>query len=182
MGNNPSSNIDFLNLAKKRYSVRSFLNTPVEDEKLMKVLDAARLAPSACNNQPLVLIVLREEQTKKALASVYDRAWFINAPVIIAACCDHHNSWHRSDGKDFGDIDIAIAFDHLTLAATDLGLGTCWVGAFKSAAAKKVLFLPEYIEPVAFTPLGYPSPEIPNKSRKKIEDIVHWEFFGGKEK
>jgi nitroreductase len=172
--------MDFLNLVKKRYSTRCFLDTPVEEEKLMKVLDAARLAPSACNNQPLVLIVLREEKAKKALDSVYNRAWFLNAPVIIAACCDHSRSWHRNDGKDFGDIDVAIAFDHLTLAATELGLGTCWIGAFKSPVAKQVLFLPDYVEPVAFTPLGYPSPEIPNKTRKKIEEIVHWEFFGGK--
>jgi nitroreductase len=172
--------MDFLELAKKRCSVRSFLDIPVEDEKLVKVLDAARLAPSACNNQPLVLIVLREERSRKALESVYNRAWFYGAPVIIAACCDHRHSWHRSDGKDFGDIDIAIALDHLILEATNLGLGTCWVGAFKTSEAKKALFLPEYIQPVAFTPLGYPSPEMQNKSRKKIEDIVHWEFFGGK--
>lgn len=170
----------FLELAKKRYSVRSFLDTPVENEKLEMVLEAARWAPSACNNQPLQLIVIREEQDRKKLETVYNRTWFLNAPVIIAACCDHRSSWRRNDGKDYGDIDVAIAMDHLTLAAADVGLGTCWVGAFKAAEAKKVLLLPEWIDPVAFTPLGYPSPSIVNKSRKQIEDLVYWEFFGKK--
>lgn len=172
--------MNFLDLARKRYSVRSYLDTPVEDDKLMKVLEAARLAPSACNNQPLILIVIRDEQTKKKLESVYNRPWFINAPLIIAACCDRHKSWHRSDGVDYGDIDIAIAFDHLTLAATELGLGTCWIGAFKLIEAKRALFLPEHIDPIAFTPLGYYQPERVNKYRKQIEEIVYWEFFGGK--
>jgi nitroreductase len=173
--------MDFLSLAKKRYSVRSFLDTPVEDEKLMKVLEAARLAPSACNNQPLVLIVIKDEASRKKLETVYNRPWFLHAPVIIGACCDRKLSWRRNDGKDYGDVDIAIAMDHMTLAATETGLGTCWIGAFKAQEAKKVLMLPEYIDPIAFTPLGYFTPDIVNKSRKKIEELVHWEFFGGKE-
>ncbi len=170
----------FLELAKKRYSVRSFLDKPVEDEKLKTVLEATRWAPSACNNQPLQLIVINEEQARKKLETVYNRPWFLNAPIIIAACCDHRSSWRRSDGKDYGDIDVAIAMDHLTLAAADIGLGTCWIGAFKAVEAKKALLLPEWIDPVAFTPLGYPSPGIVNKSRKQIEDLVYWEFFGKK--
>jgi nitroreductase len=177
--------VSFLELVKKRYSVRSFLEKPVEDEKLRTVLEAARWAPSACNNQPLLFIVIREEQARKNLETVYNRSWFLNAPVIIAACCDHRISWRRSDGKDFGDIDVAIALDHLTLAATDIGLGTCWIGAFKPSEAKKVLLLPEEVEPVAFTPLGYASPNYAssnyaNKSRKQIEEFVYWDFFGKK--
>lgn len=172
--------MDFLELAKKRHSVRSFLDSKVEEQKLMKVLEAARLAPSACNNQPLQLIVIQNESSKQKLQAVYNRAWFLQAPIIIVACCDRKSSWHRKDGKDYGDVDIAIAVDHMTLAATDLGLGTCWIGAFNAAEAKKILLLPEDIDPIAFTPLGYPSPDIVNKSRKSIDDLVHWEFFGGK--
>jgi len=172
--------MEFLKLVEKRHSVRSFLDKPVEDEKIMKVLEAARLAPSACNNQPVVLIVIQDELTKKRLISVYNRPWFLTAPVIIAACCDHSNSWHRADGKDFGDIDVAIAVDHITLSAADLDLGTCWIGAFKQPEAKSILKLPDNIEPVAFTPLGYPSTDAIIKNRKNIEDFIHWNYFGGK--
>jgi len=172
--------MNFLELAAKRHSVRSFLDKPVENELLLKVLEAARLAPSACNNQPLVLIVLQDARSRQKLASAYNRAWFLNAPVIIAVCCDHSQSWNRNDGKDFGDIDIAIALDHLTLAAADLDLGTCWIGAFRQHDAHVALQLPKHIEPVAFTPLGYPAPSPVNKSRKSLDEIVHWECFGGK--
>lgn len=173
--------MDFLGIAQKRISIRSFSDKKVEDEKLLKVLEAARLAPSACNIQPLHLIVLREAENRKKLEPVYNRQWFLNAPVIIAACCDRSVSWHRSDGKDYGDVDIAIALDHITLAAADLDLGTCWIGAFNPALAKSVLCLPDNIDPVAFTPLGYASTKTEPRPRKKLEDIVHWESFGSKE-
>ena len=101
--------------------------------------------------------------------------------MIIAVCCDRNATWRRADGKDFGDIDIAIALDHMTLAAAEAGLGTCWIGNFNAAEAKRVLKLPQNIEPVAFTPLGFPGPQAINKkSRKEMRDIVSWGFYGGK--
>jgi nitroreductase len=170
----------FLDLAKKRYSVRSFLNKPVDDAVLLKVLETGSLAPSACNNQPWVFIVVRKEATKKKLSAVYERSWFVAAPVILALCCDMSQSWTRKDGKNFGDIDVAIAMDHITLAATEAGLGTCWIANFLVPEAKKALDLPAPIEPVVFTPLGYPSIAPEQKKRKQLEELVHWEKFNGK--
>ena len=170
----------FLDLARQRCSVRGYRDTPVEEEKIRYILDAATTAPSACNNQPWIFIVIRDRSSRSRLATVYNRPWFLQAPVIIAACCDRSISWRRSDGKDYGDIDIAIAVDHLTLAATEQGLGTCWIGAFNAPAARSVLMLPESVDPIAFTPVGYPSPDKPRKVRKKTDETVYWEFFGGK--
>jgi len=173
--------MDFLDLVKKRRSVRNYLDKPVDDALLEKVLEAGRLAPSACNNQPWVFIVLKDKTSRPKLAEVYKREWFLRAPVIIAVCCDHNVSWKRADGRDYGDVDVAIALDHMTLAATEAGLGTCWVANFNAPLAKKLLMLPENIEPVAFTPLGYPGPEAqPKKSRKKMDEIVFWEYFGNR--
>jgi nitroreductase len=171
----------FIELAKKRYSVRSYQSRTVEEPLLLKILEAGSLAPSACNNQPWVFIVIRKEETKKELLAAYERKWFADAPVILALCCDLSQSWRRSDGKNHGDMDIAIAMDHITLAATEAGLGTCWVGNFKVAEARRVLRLPENIEPVIFTPLGYPASQPPVKKRKKLEEIVHWEYYLGKQ-
>jgi nitroreductase len=170
--------VNFLELAKRRYSVRSFQNKPVEKDDLLKVLEAASLAPSACNNQPLIVIVIQDLSARKKLDAAYNRGWFLSAPVIIAACCDNDKSWKRSDGRDYGEVDVAIAVDHMTLAAAELGLGTCWIGAFKDAEARKILNLPDHIDLIAFTPLGYPASERPVKARKKIDEFVYWESFG----
>ena len=166
----------FIDLVKKRYSVRDYLETPLADSLIESVLEASRFAPSACNKQPWAFIVVRDPDSKKRLESVYPRPWFLQAPVIIAVCCDRNATWRRADGKDFGDIDIAIALDHMTLAAAEAGLGTCWIGNFNAAEAKRVLKLPQNIEPVAF-----PGPQAINKkSRKEMRDIVSWGFYGGK--
>ena len=173
--------MEFLDLAKKRHSVRGYLDKPVEDSLLEKVLEAGRLAPSACNRQPWVVIVLKDQASRRRLESVYNKEWFLRAPVIISVCCDHSASWKRADGKDYGIVDAAIALDHMTLAATEAGLGTCWIGAFNADQARNVLKLPENIDPIAFTPLGYPGTEAAvKKSRKKMDEIVFWEYFGGK--
>jgi nitroreductase len=171
----------FLDLAKLRYSVRDYLEKSVDKPLIESVLEAGRLAPSACNKQPWVFIVIRGHEQKKQLEAVYNRAWFLQAPVIVAACCDRNATWRRSDGKDFGDIDLAIAFDHMTLAAAEAGLGTCWVGNFNVLEAKRLLKLPQNIEPVAFTPLGFPGPKAsPTKSRKELGEIVFWDYYGEK--
>lgn len=171
----------FLELAKRRYSVRNYLDKPVEDEKLHYVLEAGRIAPSAANYQPWHFIVIKEAGMRKKIVETYDRSWFLQAPVIIVLCGDHRISWKRADGKDHCDIDIAIAADHMTLAAEDVGLGTCWICNFDAKAAGKVLDLPKEIEPVVFLPLGYSGDQPDKRSRhlirKKTEEIVHWEKF-----
>jgi nitroreductase len=176
--------MEFVELAQKRHSVRSYSDQPVDDAKLMVVLEAARLAPTACNYQPFSLIVIRDLAIRRQCATVYNRPWFLTAPVVIVACCDHSQSWHRADGKDYGEIDVAIVLDHITLAAADVGLGTCWIGNFSVSEAKKVLNIPAEISVVAMTPLGYPTslPQVAFKSRKPLEQLVFWDHYGNTNK
>jgi nitroreductase len=169
-----------IDIIKKRYSVRDFKDTPVEDEKLRQILEAAQMAPSACNNQPCFCIVIRDPAKKQRLRPAYNREWFINAPVIIAVCVDISTAWKRFDGVSYGFVDAAIMMDHIILTATELGLGTCWIGAFKLKEAREALSLPDHIEPVLFSPLGYAKQEMPKRKRKTIDEIVCWENFEGK--
>ncbi len=171
--------MSFSELVDKRCSVRGFSQKGVERNKILQILHAARRAPSACNNQPWIFIVCYKEETRKNPAAVYDWEWFVNAPAIIAVCFDKSVSWKRGDGKEYGEVDAAIAMDHITLQAAEMGLGTCWIGAFNADKAKRVLRLPAGVEPVPFTPLGYPQVASKKKARKPLEEIVHWEFFEG---
>ena len=101
----------------------------------------------------------------------------MQAPIVICACGIPSQSWVRSDGKNYCEVDATIAMDHLILAAADLGLGTCWIGAFNPDAAREVLSLPDDVEPIAFTPLGYPNDQPGDKSRKSMNELVrygHW--------
>ena len=175
--------MSFLDLARKRCSVRGFQSTPVPEDALMTVLEAGRIAPSAANFQPWHFVVVRDEANRKKFKPVYDRDWFVTAPVILAVCLDRKVAWVRGDRKTYGDVDIGITVDHMTLAATDLGLGTCWIAAFDLAEAKRVLKTPDHIEPMVLTPLGYPAvPTVPVKKRKEFSEILSWESFGGKSK
>jgi len=167
----------FADLVQKRYSVRSYRPDPVEDEKLQCVLDAARLAPTAAGRQPFVLIVIHVRGREDELRQIYSRDWFVQPPLLIAVCSIPSNAWTRQDGKNYADVDVAIAMDHLVLAATDRGLGTCWVAAFDPSAARRVLQLPEGVEPVAFTPLGYANDAPKPKKRKPLADMVRYEHY-----
>lgn len=169
----------FNQLIIQRYSVRNYKNKPVEKEKLIQVLDAARMAPSAVNFQPWHFIVVTRPENLMKMQKTYQRDWFKSAPVIILACADHAQSWKRGiDGKDSADIDVAVAIDHLTLQASELGLGTCWVCNFDTQRCAEALKLPGNIEPIAMIPIGYPEDEqIPVKKRKNLDDIIHWEKF-----
>jgi nitroreductase len=169
--------MQFIELARKRYSARSYKPGPVEDDKLQSVLQAARLAPTAANRQPFRLIVVPTRNREAELLRIYKRPWFVQAPVVICVCAVPNEAWVRSDGKNYSDVDAAIVMDHLVLAAADLGLGTCWIGAFDPIAAREVLGIPEQASPIAFTPLGYPADQPPAKKRKNLDDIVkydHW--------
>lgn len=165
----------FLELAQKRYSLRNFKDKEIEKDKIRTVLEAAILSPSAVNKQPLNYIVVSNEEKKRELIDTYPRKWIMNVPTIIVVCIDHSLSWKRSDGKDHGDIDAGIAIEHIGLAATDVGLGTCIVCNFEPEKLDKVLELPEHMEAVALIPIGYPENEdIPSKKRKSFEDMVSW--------
>jgi nitroreductase len=169
--------MNFSDLIATRFSVRDYKQTPVEEEKLTQILNAARLAPSACNLQPYYFIVMIDPAKKELLRTAYNRDWFVSAPVIIAACVDTRTEWKRSDGVAYGVVDIAIALDHMTLAAAELGLGTCWIGAFKNAEASAALKLPGYIKITAFLALGYANQTQPPKQRKPLEAIICREQF-----
>jgi nitroreductase len=169
----------FSQLITHRYAVRDFESTPVEKQKLEKVLEAARLAPSAVNFQPWHFLVVQAPENLEKMFAFYQRDWIRKAPVIILACADHSQSWKRGlDGKDYADVDVAIAVDHMALQAAELGLGTTWVCNFNAQKCAETLRLPLHIEPMVMLPLGYPAGEdIPGKNRKPAEKIIHWEKF-----
>ena len=167
-------------LIGQRYSVRTFSSQAVEREKIVQSLEAARLAPSAVNYQPWQFIVATDAELKKEICEGYRGEWLQTAPVIIVACGNHERSWKRKDGKDHCDVDVAIAVDHLILAATALGLGTCWVCAFDAEHVKQALGLPANLEPIALIPVGYPgSGPVPQKKRRDLEEIVSWNGWKG---
>jgi len=165
----------FCDLIKSRYSVRSYKPDPVAEDKLQQVLEAARLAPTAANQQPFQFLVIHTAGREAELLRIYDRAWFTRAPLVLCACAIPAQGWVRRDGKSYSDVDVAIAMDHLILAATALGLGTCWIAAFDPAAAREVLGLPDEVEPIAFTPLGYPADKPMRKRRKSLSALVRYE-------
>ncbi len=162
-------------LVKIRYSVRKYEDKKVEKETLEKILEVARNAPSAVNYQPWHFVVLTEDDIKEQICETYPVSWMKRAPVIIVACGDHSKSWKRDDGKDHCDIDVSIAIDHLTLAAVEEGLGTCWVCAFDSKKVSEILDLSSDLEPIALIPMGYPlDKDVRDKKRKSLDEIVSW--------
>jgi len=167
--------MEFSELIAKRYSVRAYKPDPVEEDKLRQVLEAARLAPTAANRQPFQLIVVHTAERKAELKRVYHREWFLQAPLTICACTVPSQAWVRRDGKNYADVDVTIAMDHLILAAANLGLGTCWIAAFDPKAAREVLGLPEGVEPIALTPLGHPADQPGPKERKPLSELVRYE-------
>lgn len=166
--------MNFLDLVKKRYSVRDYLPRTIEPEKMNYIMECVRLAPSAVNFQPWHFSIVTEPEKLVALKSAYAREWIQTAPCIIVACVDHQEAWHRKmDGKDHADVDISIAVEHLCLAAAEQGLGTCWVCNFDVSRCREVMNLPENWEPVVLIPIGYAAEEnIPEKRRKTLEEIV----------
>jgi len=169
--------MEFQDLIRARYSVRAYLPDPVEDEKLKRVLEAAQMAPTAANRQPFQLIVIHTEGRKEALGQIYQREWFVQAPLLVCAVGVPRISWVRGDNRRYLDVDVAIAMDHLILAAADIGLGTCWVAAFNAQAARRILNLPDEVEPLIFTPLGYPADQPEGKERKPLSELVRYESW-----
>jgi nitroreductase len=167
--------MEFLDLIKARYSVRKYKSEPIEEEKLNIILEAARLAPTAHNQQPFKLIVVKTEGNEENLKRIYPANFFVEAPIIICACAILEEGWTRDDGKNYTEVDTSIVMDHLILAATNLGLGTCWIGKFDLKAAREVLNIPKNILPLVFTPIGYPDDKPRPKKRKNIDEIVRYE-------
>ena len=160
--------MDFTKVVEKRRSIRRYKSDPVGDDLIEKILESARVAPSAGNRQPCHFIIVKDAKKKKALGL---REWAVEAPVIVVGCTDPSISptWHL--------VDFAIAFEHIILAATNHGLGTCWMGRLEREAIKKALNIPDTIKLVAVTPLGYPAEKPEPKTRKILLEMVHYESF-----
>jgi nitroreductase len=167
--------VDVFQAIAARYSVRAYKPDLVEDDKLQRVLQAAQAAPTAANRQPFRVIVVRTAGREAELLRVYGRPWFVQAPLVLCMVAVPAEAWRRMDAKPYDEVDATIAMDHLVLAATALGLGTCWVAAFDPQAARDVLGLPADVEPLAFTPLGYADDEPKEKRRRPLEELVRYD-------
>lgn len=170
--------MDFLNIAKSRYTVRSYTSQKVEAEKLDKVLAAAHVAPTAANLQPVHLIVVQEPEGMKKIG---EAANTYGAPLAIIVCSDHSQAWTRPfDGKNTVDIDASILTDHMMLEATTLGLGTAWICYFKRDIIQKNFQLPEHLEPINILAIGYSDEEPASADRhttmrKPLNKLVSYE-------
>lgn len=169
--------MDFLELAKNRYSCRSFSDKKVEREKLDKILEAGRVAPTAVNLQPQRVLVLDEENRLKKLSECTPYGW--GAPLVLVICYDKDVSWKRRyDLKDEGIVDASIVTTHMMLEAYSLGLGTTWIGAFNPVKVREVYNIPENYEIVSILPIGYPSDDAkPSAMHSKRNEMSSMVFF-----
>ena len=162
---------------QERRSVRSFENRDVEDEKLKMVLEAGRLSPSAVNRQEWKFIVVKSgEKRKKLVDAACGQSFIGQAPVVLVACATESRAI-MTCGQPAYTVDVSIAFAYMILQACELGLGTCWIGAFKEDEVKEILNIPEHIRVVAISPLGYPTHKIPPRPRKSLDEIVCFEEY-----
>ncbi len=165
--------MNLLELISKRRSIRQFTSEDVEQEKLDYVMECVRLAPSAANFQPWKFLIVKTEEKRTLLQKCYGAKWFTSAPIYIVAIGDSNQSWKRNyDTKDHYDVDVAIALEHLVLAATEQNLGTCWVCDFDAALCSQLLQLPQNEVPVAIIVAGYPARALDKVvNRKSIQEI-----------
>lgn len=169
--------MDVYEAIKTRRSVRAYQDKPIPEEVLNRILEAARLAPSAGNRQDWKFIVVKDPETRRAIATASRNQQFIaEAPVVIVAVSLNPDRIMSCEVPAYA-VDLAIAVDHITLAATAEGLGTCWIGAFSQGEMKKILNVPDKYKIVTLTPLGYPADSPRPKVRKSLEEIVCYERF-----
>lgn len=172
--------MEFSELVKRRYSVRSYNGKKVEQEKVEKILEAAHAAPTAANLQPVRLLVIRQEEGLKKLAKA---ANIYHAPLAIVVCADHSKAWVRPfDKKQTCDIDASILTDHMMLQAADLGLGSVWICYFKPDVLREEFCIPENLELVNILAVGYsdempPSPDRHEQTRITIKELASFEHF-----
>ena len=168
-----------MEIIKKRKSVRSFAPKPVDDEVIKEIIEAARLAPSAKNLQPWKFIIVRDEATKEKLVEAAKGQRFIKEASVIIAGVATNTGYVMTNGIPACIIDLAIAMEHIALAAAEKGLGTCWIGAFYQDKAREILGVPDDCMVVALMPLGYPKEELKpeEKRRKSLEEIICWERY-----
>ena len=170
---------NLLSIISKRKSIRGYLDKNVEKEKLNYLIEAFRQAPSAKNLQPWKLIIVDDKKIiKRLVPACKDQSFISEAPIVIVACAFEEEAYGVIGGYlNSYPLDIGIAFEHLVLAATEQGLGTCWIGAFFEEKVKEVLGVPDKVRVVALTPLGYPDDDGRNKTRKTFDEIVSYNKF-----
>jgi nitroreductase len=162
--------MDFYQAIRERRSVRHYLSTPIPQEKLDRLWEAVRLAPSACNLQPWRFVGLKSKDAQSRLGSIL-QDWVFTAPLVIVGLGNRKQAWSR-DGESIHPIDVAIATEHLVLAAAAEGLGTCWICAFDRAALHRALGLSPDWDPVVVIPLGFPNDSTPRQPRKSASEII----------
>ena len=160
-------------VVESRHSCRNFTSKPIDKKVVSRLIEMVRLSPSAVNYQPYIFYMVTSSELLEKQKISYPRAWFKNFPLCVVACGKHNEGWHRADGKDHTDIDVAIAVEHLVLAAAQEGLGSCWVCNFDVSIVKKALLLDEHTEPVALIPIGYPDTNttVKRTNRKSVEEL-----------
>jgi nitroreductase len=164
--------MEFQELIRRRYSVRAYAPAPVSEDALARILEAGRLAPTAANRQPFRIVVLDAAGRRQGLGRVYARPWFLQAPVVLCVCGVPDEAWVRKDGRSHMDVDAAIVMDHLILAATDEGLGTCWIANFDMDAAREVFELRPVEVPLLLTTLGQAADRPAPRERRPLDVLV----------
>ena len=170
--------MDFLQLAKnQRYSVRKFKDQIVEKEKLDLILEAGRIAPTACNYQPQRILVIKDAEAMEKVKQC--TSYHFDAPVALMVCYDKTTCWkNKTNGKIGGDVDASIVTTHMMLEAAELGLATTWVGAFTHQKARELFCIPDFLVPVALLPIGYPADDVePHPWHFKRFDTCHSVFY-----
>lgn len=169
--------MDVFEAIKKRRSIRSYKDLDVGQEKLLKILEAARLAPSAHNDQEWRFVVVRGSVRRKKLAEAACNQNFVAQAPVVIACCAETDEHRLSCGQLCYPIDVACAIEHMALAAVEEGLGTCWIGAFYEDRVKQILDIPEHIRVVELLTLGYPEEDPRATSRLRLDEIVKYETW-----
>ncbi len=171
--------MSILDVIRARRSVRAYRNNPLPQDVFLRVMEAARLAPSGKNLQPWKFILVRDPELKLQLAEASRGQLFIaEAPVIVVACGYPERSYQRQGNyMQSWPIDVTIAIDHLMLQAQEEGLGTCWIGAFDETTVKQILGIPAGVKVLALTPLGYPDESPPDRGRKDLSSIVSYDRY-----
>jgi len=170
--------MNFFELIEHRYSVRAYQSTPVEPEKLEKILNAARLAPTAANRQPFRILVASTAGKEDNFRRIYHREWMTSAPLVLIVCALPGAAWVRGlDGYNGAETDAAIVMTHILLAAAELELGTCWIASFNVQAVRQAFGIPSDVAPMSLTPLGYAAVGPHPKERKSLEELVCYEHW-----
>jgi nitroreductase len=168
--------MELMEVIRKRRSVRKYKPDPVPQEDIAYILEAARLAPSWANTQCWHFIVVTDGDTRREIAKD-SMPWCARAPLLIVACADSEKPGYKGDIPNYL-VDIGITMEHLILAATERGLGTCWIGGMNEAPIRKLLAVPDNLRLVAMATVGYPNHEPRETTRKSLDEIVSYEKYG----